>query len=132
MLRHAVTGDRVWHTDFGWGVVLRTDMIGGRPIIVEFSQNRELFSIDGKLSEYSKYQTLFWDEIKFEIPKKPLPDLKVDTKVLVWDMRGDAKVRRHLKEINKDGYAVCYEKGATSWSTTTFLTSSWENWELAE
>ena len=59
------------------------------------------------------------------------PDLKVDTKVLVWDMRGDAKKERYFKGFDKNGDIECFKGGATSWSSRGAF-SSWENWELAE
>lgn len=63
-----------------------------------------------------------------EACKRPLPEIEVDTKVLV---RGDKWVRRYASHINKHGYIECFSFGQTSWSCDC-ATSTWPYWKLAE
>ena len=65
------TGDVVWSFEYGWGVVadVRENLFN-----VAFGSCDNIISIeytyDGK-TDNQVNQTLFWDEIKFEIPAKP-------------------------------------------------------------
>lgn len=126
-------GDRVWHLEYGWGVVVDITA-GDYPIAVDFENDYyevvERFTFEGKFRLAPFNQTLFWDEIEIVAPSKPLPDLPVDTKVLVW-MDGGVKVARHLSHLVEQGKAVCYDDGQTSW-TTRGRHTVWDNWELAD
>jgi len=69
-------GDRVWSFEYGWGTVKELIYNSPYPIGVVFDNEQyETFTLDGKI-EKSCNQTLFWDEIKFEIPKKHKIKLK--------------------------------------------------------
>jgi len=72
MFADAKVGDRVWSIEFGWGRVINTNFDHSFPILVEFEEKK--FSVSytpfGQRFLETK-QTLFWDEIKFEIPAKP-------------------------------------------------------------
>ena len=67
---NAKIGDRVWCMLCGWGKV---ESIGTEPYPIEvcFDSGRfELYAYNGRLIE--KYnQSLFWDEIKFQVPPRP-------------------------------------------------------------
>jgi len=69
-------GDRVWDFRYGWGIVkyINTEEY---PIVVYFPSlgYHKAYNFDGKTNKYLN-QTLFWDEIKFEIPKSPKIKLK--------------------------------------------------------
>ena len=78
-------------------------------------------------------QHLYWNE--FEIPKeafiKPLPQLAVDTKVIVWDDNGNSH-KQHFKEF-KNGKIVCFILGRTSFTAHDDSDETlWNNWELYE
>ena len=130
MFKNARVGDKVWSFVDGWGRIIEIKS-GSFPINVEFEDNgKEDFSIEGKKLHEEKYPTLFWDEIVFEVPKKQLPDLKVDTQVIVWHT-GGTKYRMHFKEFDDGGNIICFADGATFWSARR-VTDAWGNWELAD
>ena len=132
MFKDAKVGDKVWSFTDGWGEVTRIYDEDIYQIYVEFGRNRVAFAVDGKSVECHLYQTLFWDEVKFDIPKKPLPDLAIDTKVIVWVMEGYEKRKRYFKKFDKNGKIVCFSDGTTSWSSPKNKEVSWSYWELAE
>jgi len=75
-------GDRVWDFRYGWGTVTKVDYGLSYPIIVDFDNGEsDSFLFNGAPDKHSK-QTLFWDEIKFEVPKKPKIKLKEDKYVI--------------------------------------------------
>jgi len=129
MFEDVIVGDRLYSFEEGWGIVEDiTD--SDYPLIVQFKSKRVGFTIDGKRWKLSQNPTLFWDKIEFEVPKRPLPDLKVDTKVIVWASEEDTrKEKRYFKEFNKDGGIACFTHGATSWNAKGVVV--WEHWELA-
>jgi len=122
-------GDDVWSIEEGWGTV-EAITGGDYPLIAQFKYLRISFTLEGKRFMSSTNPTLFWDEIKFEVPKKPLPDLKVDTPVLVWDEKGGEKKIRHFRKFTKKGKMVCFAGGVAS--QTNKCTHEWNYWELAE
>ena len=71
-------GDRVWSFEFGWGEVISIlyggGTGGGDIFKVKFPQGDYWYDFYGKRGISS--QTLFWDEIKFNIPEKPKIKLK--------------------------------------------------------
>ena len=115
MFEDVKKGDKVWSFVYGWGVVedIRKKKL---QITVKFKNERDTFTLDGKMYKTDMYQTLFWDEVKFEIPNKPLPDLPIDTKLLVWGEKDKRKYKRHFKKFNKNGKIVCFSYGETSWT----------------
>ena len=135
MLRDAKIGDELYSPEHGWGVVIEKSkgtyaLKGTHALLVKFKNYKKHFLSNGKSSTKSTYPTLFWDEIKFEIPEKPLPKIEVDTKVLVWDEIHPKKYKRYFKEFNEYGKIVCFMSGSTSWSAND--KTDWEYWELAE
>jgi len=95
-------------------------------------QSYKLYTFEGK--EYTKDKTpvLFWDEaLPIVPPKKPLPDLKVDTRVIVCDDINCGKYRRHFSHFEPDGTIICFTNGNSEW-TSNGSTTDWEHWELAE
>ena len=88
------------------------------------------YTLDGRLLITNACQTLFWDEVVIEAPEKPLPDLEVDAKVIVWD-NGRDRFSRHFSHFSKDGVLHTFSHGKTSF-TGAGHTTPWDNWELAE
>lgn len=68
-------GDKVWHVINGWGEVTELDEGStDYPILVQWGGRGwfEWFTKDGKTyPELDETPTLFWQPIKFEIPRKP-------------------------------------------------------------
>ena len=142
MFKDVKLGDNLYSIEEGWGTVEAiTD--GDYPLIAQFKYRRISFTLEGKRFMSSRYPTLFWDEIKFEVPKKPspnlevdtpkkpLPNLEVDTKVLVWNGEYCEKIKRHFKGFDKGDKIVCFVNGETSWSSNGIV-NEWNYWELAE
>lgn len=75
MFRKARIGDKVWDYTKGWGIISNDCLIQNNrdfPVIVEFKNStKESYSFDGKKHYEDLNPSLFWDEIKFEVPEKP-------------------------------------------------------------
>ena len=129
----AKVGDRVWSMGIGWGEILHTSHSARYPIRVQFQKGEyETYTLGGAYDAEVKIQYLFWDEIKFEAPKKPLPNLEVDAKVLVWT-DPSVKQKRHFSHFDEDGRICVFESGRTSYTRIyRSNTTAWPNWELAE
>ena len=135
MFRNAKVGDKVWDFVHGWGVISTVidAQSTARPIYVKFDNGLdEKYTINGTLYPDISNPSLFWDEIEFKVPKKPLPNLAVDTKVLVWFENGP-KFKRYFHSFTDEGRIRTWDCGATSFSAATQRhCSSWPNWELCE
>lgn len=69
---NAKVGDRAWSFEYGWGTITHVFHDNEYPINFESDTKRICnFMIDGKRNVKDINPTLFWNEIKFEIPKKP-------------------------------------------------------------
>ena len=67
----------------------------------------------------------------FEAPTKPLPDLEVDAKVLVWNDTHE-KNRRHFSHFS-NGRIYTFDNGTTSFTRLHAKSmTGWPYWELAE
>ena len=142
MFSDAKAGDSVWSVLDGWGVItsVRGDCTYGVRVyfgdatkavnkyrVKEFSQS---YTKCGKLHYEDLNPILFWDEIVFEVPKKPLPDLEVDTKVLVWDVdKPKNKLVRYFCSFDASGRVVVFQHGTTSFSCEGY-TEIWSEWEV--
>ena len=79
MFKDASEGDKVWSIEYGWGKVICVDSFG---IYVSFSITEQWYTYDGKnrstnCYSYSSFKpTLFWDEVKFDVPPKPVPKVE--------------------------------------------------------
>jgi len=73
MFENAKIADKVWSIEFGWGKIINIIKNSTYPLIVKFNKNSSIitFDLDGKYTKIAINPTLFWDEIKFEIPEKP-------------------------------------------------------------
>jgi hypothetical protein len=69
--KNAQPGDRVWSIRHGWGTI---QTINDHNIFVRFAnQNFNcIYTICGKFSPEDLNPSLFWDEVKFDIPQKPI------------------------------------------------------------
>lgn len=134
--KDAKMGDKVWDFRYGWGYVFSINEYT-YPLNVSFGMHHAAYLVDGYSSRFDKNPSLFWDEIKFEIPTTPLPNLIVDTKVLVWShvLNGSTntniiKSKRYFSHFDKDGKIHTFVNGCTSWTTSTTI-NGWDDWELA-
>jgi hypothetical protein len=67
----AQADDKVWSIRHGWGVITHID---NHKVFVRFDHlNWDcIFTICGKFSTEDLNPSLFWDEIKIDIPQKPI------------------------------------------------------------
>lgn len=67
-------GDRVWSFVIGWAVVdtVEDDLFRVRYDIKGY----DYYTYDGVILCSKSNQTLFWDEVKFEVPQRPKIELK--------------------------------------------------------
>ena len=71
MFKSARVGNRVWSLVHGWGKVIHINNKSSYPIIVGFDNGANcMYTFEGKVHEREN-QTLFWDEVKFELPESP-------------------------------------------------------------
>ena len=120
----AAVGDTVWDVEHGWGTVRAIHPDTPWPVRVKFERSTKSYTWDGR-DDLHEPRTLYWDELV--IPTKPLPKLKVDTLVRVWDKdRSLAKLRYFSHFEGTKIFTYCH--GATS--VTTDVTNTWENWEV--
>lgn len=82
MFEDAQVGDRVWDMLRGWGTITHIAPNEKCPIhFVADIDSFSTFTFEGKRNNCDKSPTLFWNEIKFEIPEKPF-DLESELKKL--------------------------------------------------
>lgn len=135
---NAKAGDRVWSFIDGWGTVLYLDKDADYSVRVSFDEGYvQYFTQSGHLPVSPRQKpVLFWDEVVFEVPKKPLPKLEVDAKVLVWNDDDTDKEPRHFSHFNESGRIVVFADGTTSFSCVIRdkrgQLYDWDNWELVE
>jgi hypothetical protein len=131
MFKNAKKGDEVYDLTKGKGTIVSVRYSEKYPILVQFSKEKSReYTIKGYYFEQDTRPSLYWNEVKFEIPPTPLPELEVDTCVLVWD-NGPKNLKRHFSHFDKDGRIQCFTDGRTSWTTDGDV-CAWKNWELAD
>lgn len=118
-------GDKVWDSRVGWSGVKRICVNDKYPIETEYATYKE----NGFRFSKDTYPSLFWKEQNFDL-SKPLPDLKVDDKVIVWENKG-GELHRHFCKFDSNGDIVTFNYGQTSW-TNFNKTSAWQNWRLPD
>ena len=129
----AKVGDRVWSLTEGWGVIInRYAPHAQYPLVVKFGgEHLRRYTLWGLLNFNDRNPTLFWDEVVIEAPTKPLPELEVDAKVLVWN-DPKQKHKRHFSHF-RDGVIWTFDAGHTSFTRLHKNSMThWLYWELAE
>jgi hypothetical protein len=84
MFEDAQVGDRVWDFRYGFGEIATVDPSNNYPLKVKFpcANGAMTYTLDGKHYSNEAFLSLFWDEIKFDIP--PRPKRKVKKEVEFW------------------------------------------------
>ena len=132
MFKNAQVGDRVYDYYLQeWGTIKEITPSSEFPILVTFDDNIEdNYTYEGKRYSYVA-STLFWDVPKPIVPpKKPLPKLEKDTKVLVWMSNTGIKYKRYFSHFTDNNKIACFKYGGTSWNKNDTL--EWDNWEIVE
>lgn len=82
MFRNAKVGDRVWDFIEHWGTIIRIHDKSDFPLIIKFDNKEErIYKFNGQAYGENMTIRLFWNEIKFKIPEKPL-NLEAELKKL--------------------------------------------------
>jgi len=127
--------DRVFsYTLQEWGTVeMRVATSSNTTITVYFDslKRKRIYEEDGRLFPVDKAPDLFYDEVEITPTPRPLPDLKVNTEVIVWDDDiPEERFRRHFAGW-KNRRMLCFSSGFTSWTISRKnLCTAWENWEI--
>ena len=136
MFKDVKVGDCVYDILRGWGKV--TDVREIAPSVrVDLDEGVwDWFYTDGKHRLEDLHPRLYWDEVDLpEPPSKPLPDLEVDTPVLVTN--GPIEVKAHFHSHAPGGGVYVYSWGRSSHtaildSTGLPMLGKWLYWSLAE
>jgi len=128
-------GDRVFsYTLQRWGIVEEEEKTYTPNIVVvrfDGLKDIRIYTEDGRLFDEDKAPDLFYNEVKIRPPLKPLPDLNVDDRVIVWN-DPNFKYARHFAGW-ENGMITCFHYGKTSWTAAHVEGScTWENWEIVK
>jgi hypothetical protein len=128
---HVKIGDKVWSYDFKkWGTVAKIISTNSYPIIVKFENIEKDISYNTKGERcLACSQTLFWDEISFDIPKKDPVKLKLNDMVFVANSENEKPKRRYFSHYMDNGTIACFTGGKTVWSNESEPTETWSMWE---
>lgn len=109
MFRNAKVGDRVWDFIEQWGTIVEIDEKSDFPLVVEFDNNEEegAYTYEGKEFEVDFNPRLFWDEIKYEIPKKPFSLEAELRKLEVIEFSFDEN--SYLLFYDNEENSICYD-----------------------
>ena len=140
MFSNARVGDRVYSFQFGW---CRISHVGENSLIPlritsEEDATTAWITLDGKMYPSYKDPTVFWDKPQFELPKKPLPDLKMNDLIFVQDIHGihgeaGEWLPRHFRAFTGEGRVIVWEDGRTSYTTQDRDNHhQWDHWKLPE
>ena len=126
--KNAKVGDRVWLlTDMNWHKITSITLDIKYPITLD---NKQSFTYGGNRFDIEK-QALFWDEVEIVAPEKPLPELEINARVIVWNDE-NIKYHRHFSHFDKKGNMVCFDKGKTSWTSSKNGVIPWKNWVVTD
>jgi len=123
-------GDKVFDMQYGAGKVIENSGTLTYPITVCFLDNRiETYTVEGRHLNSFAMPTLYFEK-PYIVDTEPyrLPDLAMDTPVLVRLCNNKNWRKRHFYEWGKEGKCVAWDGGGTSWSANTY--STWTEWKL--
>jgi hypothetical protein len=92
---NAKVGDRVWSVRYGHGAVAAVYSDPNYPLVIKFERyvNSKSYTFQGN-ENHHELQTLFWQEIKFEVPKQP-PRMKLINGIEIPDISFHPEARKH-------------------------------------
>lgn len=117
---NAKVGDRVWDFLHKYGII---EKLEENAILVKFNSGVKVtYNLNGSCGYPVDTQTLFWNEIKFEIPEKPF-DLEAELRqleikdfvsnrenfYLEWD-NYTKKIHCEQRYYNQQPFGICFEK----------------------
>lgn len=130
---NAKVNDKIWSIKYRrWFTITR---IHTNCITISDGNITTYCNFDGsRYNTNDKFQSYFWDEIEIIAPVKPLPKLKVDTKVIVWNNEDNISRKYHayFSHFDNTGKIRTFIDGKTSWSNNNSYMPSWDFWELVK
>ena len=113
-------GDKVYHIEYGWGVVIKNDNGISFPILVEFASDLICsFTLDGRESTESKSSTLSFTEYTLQgfSQERPIELPQAGELCLVRDYNDDTWLAREFAEY-RNGLFICqavHGQGEVEW-----------------
>ena len=104
-------------------------------LLVDFGHTEDVYTNEGKAHYKDTSPSILWDEVVFEVPKKPLPKFEVDTKLLVWNKESSSvKYKRYFSHFDEKGCLNVFSYGATSFSADCSFstTNAWTEYEVIQ
>ena len=131
---NAKVGDKVFCLINGEGIITNIDQTS-IPLRVEFKSGRiKWFQNNGKINIDDLIPSIYYNKFDIQIPeeayKQPLPDIAVDTPMIVWDIE-NRKSRGYFKCWSHSGKPITFFGGQTSFSSNGSI-SEWDNYEIVE
>ncbi len=124
-------GDKVWNLQTKkWETIEKIIKDSRYPIHTRYSTYKK----DGRASENAMIATIFPSKFKLVIPDEayqmPLPNLAVDTKVVVWNNIDGIRHKRYFAKFNNAGNIVCFPCGATSFTAGLGKREHWRYYKV--
>ena len=131
---NAKVGDKVFDILYWDGEICDIDN-SQYPLCIKFENNIILwFQSNGKKYLDHLMPTLYHNKFDIKIPeeayKQPLPDIAVDTPIVVWDNE-NRKSRGYFKCWSHSGKPITFFGGQTSFTSNGSI-SEWDNYEIVE
>ena len=132
MFSNAKVGDKVYDIRYGWVEI--NEIYDGLyyPIAVKYEDITVTYTKSGYYSATQDFPMLYWDKPEIIAPPKPLPDLKIDTPILVKDEEDTEWSKRYFAGWSEKGKIMCWANGKTSWTADTDYPIIWDEWKLPE
>ena len=125
-------GTKVWSFLDGDGYISNIKSSNEYPLTVTFEDEyKSTYYIDGRQDRNDINPILFLQS--FDIPNKaykmPLPDLKIDAKIMVKHYESSEWVPAHFKQWH-NRMAECFNGMRTSWTSPELFTCIWKFWRI--
>lgn len=127
-------GDKVYHHNYGWGEVIKTDYKNTCEVYVSFRKRIFLFTEEGKLNIIDDFPSLSFT--KYDLvnggfsQKRPLPNIKRDQLIYVRMCKNREWCMRYFSHFDKNGLVSCFndqKKSTNADCATTWNFYSIEN-----
>ena len=130
---NAKVGDNVFCIINGEGVITNIFYNSTYSILVQFDKINNIYTINGYAFINNIIPSLYYNKFEIKIPEeaymKPIPDITVDTPMLVWNDIDGYRHKRYFKEWSINNRPICFSDGQTSFSTLGNA-SEWDNYEI--
>lgn len=125
-------GDKVFHHQYGWGVVGYGAGNSSFPLLISFEGHSDYFTADGKEDKSDKLPTLSFTEYDFVkggfSQERPLPEIEKDTLIYIKCSRNSTWDMRYFSHFNKKGGVHCFKNQLKS--TETNDTTWWAHYSI--